>query len=100
MLGFDRLVDHLETFLEQERDVIFVADTQVFQIERRWVTSRSAYRAPLGRRRAVRVLDEIQHFLDVTFHALERQATLARATLMIRVLTAHTGGHHGHGPAW
>ena len=86
---FHRVVDHLETFAEDRRDLVLIADAEVFQTERCRMAGSGAAGAPSRRGWSVRPLNEIENFLNVAVQFTERQSGLTDA--MARILTTHTG---------
>ena len=101
VLGLHGLVDHLETFPEDRRDAVLVADAEVLQAEWPGVAGGGALGAPGRGGGAIGPLDQVEHVLDVGRHFVQRQALLAFAPLVAvggaGVLAANAGRHHRQG---
>src|SRR5215210_4838622 len=95
MLRLHSLIDHLEALLEAGRDMVLIADAEVFELERLWMAGFGAFGSPWRSDRAVRPFPQVEHVLDVSGHLFHRQALLAHPARMIRVLTGDTGGQDG-----
>jgi len=76
VLGSHRVKDHLESLAEARRDVVFIADTKIFQPERFWMPGLRAFCTPGRRDGTVGPLDQIQHLLDESWHVLHRNTLL------------------------
>ena len=95
ILFFDSLEYHGETFFKHRRDEVFVAHTEIFQVEGFRV---SGFRTHLGPwafgRVAVSPFDEVQYAFYIFRHFFHGDAHLACASDG-RVLATHTGCNDG-----
>ena len=89
--GLDLVEDLLEAVLEHVIDKIFVANAQIFKVERFRMTHGGTLGTPFGGCGvAIAEFDQMQHFIDVCRHVFlrDRHRTLAG------VLAAHGSGQH------
>ena len=99
IFGTDGLADHLVTLLEDGGDDILVANADILQVERLWMSCVSTHPGPFRSGGvAIGPVDEVEQFLDIGWHILHGDASLLTSdalTIIVGVLAGHSSSEYG-----